>query len=37
MKYRPYKPEDFEALYALEEACFQPPFRFGPGDICAAW
>jgi len=29
MKYRPYKPEDFDALYALEEACFQPPFRFG--------
>jgi len=27
--YRLYKPEDFEALYALEEACFQPPFRFG--------
>jgi ribosomal-protein-alanine N-acetyltransferase len=22
-------PEDFEALYALEEACFEPPFRFG--------
>lgn len=29
MQYRPYKAEDFEALYALEEACFQPPFRFG--------
>ncbi len=29
MQYRPYRPEDFEALYALEEACFQPPFRFG--------
>lgn len=29
MDYRLYKPEDFEALYALEEACFQPPFRFG--------
>jgi ribosomal protein S18 acetylase RimI-like enzyme len=27
--YRRYKPRDFEALYALEEACFQPPFRFG--------
>ena len=24
-----YKPEDFAALYAIEEACFQPPFRFG--------
>lgn len=31
MQYRPYKPEDFEALYALEEVCFQPPFRFGRG------
>jgi ribosomal-protein-alanine N-acetyltransferase len=29
VQYRPYKAEDFEALYALEEACFQPPFRFG--------
>jgi ribosomal-protein-alanine N-acetyltransferase len=29
MLYRRYKPEDFDALYALEEACFQPPFRFG--------
>jgi ribosomal-protein-alanine N-acetyltransferase len=27
--YRPYKPEDFDALYALEEVCFRPPFRFG--------
>ncbi len=27
--YRLYKPEDFAALYAIEEACFQPPFRFG--------
>jgi ribosomal protein S18 acetylase RimI-like enzyme len=27
--YRSYMPEDFDALYALEEACFQPPFRFG--------
>jgi ribosomal protein S18 acetylase RimI-like enzyme len=26
--YRPYTPEDFNALYALEERCFQPPFRF---------
>jgi ribosomal-protein-alanine N-acetyltransferase len=29
VQYRPYKPEDFDALYALEEVCFQPPFRFG--------
>jgi ribosomal-protein-alanine N-acetyltransferase len=27
--YRSYKAGDFDALYALEEACFQPPFRFG--------
>jgi ribosomal protein S18 acetylase RimI-like enzyme len=26
--YRPYKPEDFDPLYALEERCFQPPHRF---------
>lgn len=29
MQYRLYTPEDFDALYALEEACFAPPFRFG--------
>jgi len=29
MLYRLYTPEDFAALYAIEEACFQPPFRFG--------
>lgn len=28
MLYRPYTPADFDALYALEEACFEPPFRF---------
>jgi [ribosomal protein S18]-alanine N-acetyltransferase len=28
MQYRLYKPEDFAALYAIEEVCFQPPFRF---------
>jgi ribosomal-protein-alanine N-acetyltransferase len=28
MEYRLYKPEDFAALYAIEEICFQPPFRF---------
>jgi ribosomal-protein-alanine N-acetyltransferase len=25
---RPYIPQDFERLYALEELCFEPPFRF---------
>ncbi len=29
MLYRSFKPEDFDALYAIEEICFQPPFRFG--------
>ena len=28
MRYRLYKPEDFVALYAIEEVCFQPPHRF---------
>ena len=28
MLYRLYKPEDFTALYAIEELCFQPPFSF---------
>ncbi|MGA3372797.1 MAG: N-acetyltransferase [Terracidiphilus sp.] len=28
MHYRPYTPQDFDALYALEEICFEPPFRF---------
>jgi ribosomal protein S18 acetylase RimI-like enzyme len=27
--YRLYKPEDFAALYAIEEACFEPPYCFG--------
>jgi len=27
--YRPYTPDDFDRLYALEEVCFEPPFRFG--------
>jgi ribosomal protein S18 acetylase RimI-like enzyme len=26
--YRPYTPEDFTALYAIEEICFQPPLSF---------
>ena len=29
MLYRPYTPEDFAELYAIEEVCFQPPLRFG--------
>lgn len=29
MVYRLYTPEDFDALYAIEEACFRPPLRFG--------
>lgn len=33
MLYRPYTPEDFAALYAIEELCFQPPFRFGRGQM----
>lgn len=28
MHYRSYTPADFDALYAIEECCFQPPFRF---------
>jgi ribosomal-protein-alanine N-acetyltransferase len=28
VQYRSYKPEDFDELYALEEVCFAPPFRF---------
>jgi [ribosomal protein S18]-alanine N-acetyltransferase len=28
VNFRDYKPEDFAALYAIEEVCFQPPFRF---------
>jgi ribosomal protein S18 acetylase RimI-like enzyme len=27
--YRLYTPEDFGALYAIEEICFKPPLRFG--------
>jgi ribosomal protein S18 acetylase RimI-like enzyme len=26
--YRPYTPQDFDVLYALEERCFEPPHRF---------
>jgi len=28
MPYRLYQPADFPALYAVEELCFEPPFRF---------
>ena len=28
MLYRPYESGDFAALYAVEELCFEPPFRF---------
>ena len=28
MKYRLYKPDDFDALYAIETVCFEPPLRF---------
>jgi ribosomal protein S18 acetylase RimI-like enzyme len=29
VNYRLYIPADFGPLYAIEEACFQPPLRFG--------
>lgn len=28
MLFRLYQPADFAQLYAIEEACFEPPFRF---------
>lgn len=31
MNYRLYQPGDFDPLYAIEEACFQPPLRFSRG------
>src|SRR6185437_2257888 len=31
VNYRLYQPADFEPLYAIEEACFQPPLRFPRG------
>ena len=31
MHYRLYRPGDFTQLYAIEEACFQPPLRFPRG------
>ncbi len=33
MLYRPYIAEDFAELYAIEELCFQPPMRFGRGQM----
>ena len=30
---RPYTSEDFAPLYAIEELCFQPPLRFGRGEM----
>jgi [ribosomal protein S18]-alanine N-acetyltransferase len=29
--YRLYKPEDFAALYAIEQMCFHPPHQFSRG------
>ena len=31
MLYRLYRPEDFAQLYAVEETCFEDPFRFSRG------
>jgi ribosomal protein S18 acetylase RimI-like enzyme len=31
MEYRLYKPDDFAALYAIEEVCFRPPHQFSRG------
>ena len=28
MTFRGYRTDDFEAMFALDEACFEPPFRF---------
>jgi ribosomal protein S18 acetylase RimI-like enzyme len=28
VRYRLYRPDDFDSLYALEAACFEPPLRF---------
>jgi [ribosomal protein S18]-alanine N-acetyltransferase len=28
VNYRPYHPDDFAQLYAIEETCFRPPIRF---------
>jgi ribosomal protein S18 acetylase RimI-like enzyme len=34
VRYRLYKPEDFVALYVIEESCFQPPHRFSREYMC---
>ncbi len=31
MEFRGYRLEDFEGLFALDELCFEPPFRFSRG------
>jgi [ribosomal protein S18]-alanine N-acetyltransferase len=31
MLFRRYSADDFQALYAIEERCFEPRFRFGRG------
>lgn len=31
MRYRLFEADDFDALYAIEEVCFQPPERFSRG------
>ena len=31
MRYRLYRPDDFDSLYTIEEACFDPPLRFPRG------
>jgi ribosomal protein S18 acetylase RimI-like enzyme len=35
LRYRTCKPDDFEQLYAIEEACFEPPFRFSKATMRA--
>jgi ribosomal protein S18 acetylase RimI-like enzyme len=45
MLYRLFQPTDFASLYAIEELCFQPPFRFSRALMrrltqsprCATW
>ncbi len=35
MRYRAYEPGDFDQLYAIEQACFEPPFRFSKATMRA--
>ena len=35
MRYRAYEPGDFAQLYAIEELCFEPPFRFSKATMRA--